>query len=128
MRVLIIDDSALMRRIVAKALREAGVELDEVAEAANGAEGVARLASLAAEGRAPDLVLCDVHMPVMDGVGFLGERAARELTKPPVVMVTADPSDPLVAQAVAAGAAGFIAKPFSAEQVREQILAVAERA
>ncbi len=58
----------------------------------------------------------------------MGERAARELTKPPVVMVTADPSDPLVAQAVAAGAAGFIAKPFSAEQVREQILAVAERA
>lgn len=128
MRVLIIDDSALMRRIVAKALREAGVELDEVVEAGNGAEAIARLASLDAEGREVDLILCDVHMPGMDGVGFLKERAARGLTRTPVVMVTADPSDPLVAQAVAVGAAGFIAKPFSANQVREQVLALAEQA
>ena len=127
MRVLIVDDSALMRRIVANALRAAGATLDEAMEAGNGAEAIAALERLAAEGRAVDLVLCDVHMPVMDGVGFLRQRAARGLSPAPVIMVTADASDPLVEQAIAAGARGFIAKPFSAEQVREKLLAVTER-
>jgi two-component system chemotaxis response regulator CheY len=126
MKVLIVDDSALMRRIVGKALREAGLDIDEVFEAGNGVEGIATLERLAAEGQAPHLVLCDVHMPVMDGVGFLLERAARGLVGAPVVMVTADASDPLVALALSSGARGFIAKPFSAEQIRAQVLAIAE--
>jgi two-component system chemotaxis response regulator CheY len=120
MRVLIIDDSTLMRRIVGKALREAGLPLDEVLEGGNGAEGIAILQQLTAEGRPADLVLCDVHMPVMDGVGFLRERAVLGLTTP-VVMVTADAGDPLVHEALAAGAQGFIAKPFSSGQIREQL-------
>jgi len=124
MRVLIIDDSALMRRIVAKALREAGLPLDEIVEAANGVEGVAALERLAAEGHETSLILCDVHMPALDGVGFLLRRAALGLATAPVLMVTADASDPRVAEALAAGASGFIAKPFSVEQVREQAAAV----
>ena len=125
MRVLIVDDSALMRRIVGKALREAGLELEEVVEAGNGAEGIAALEKY------PnwfDLILCDVHMPTLDGVGFLRERAARGLATTPVLMVTADASDPLVERAMAEGARGFIAKPFSAEQIRDQVLALAETA
>jgi two-component system, chemotaxis family, chemotaxis protein CheY len=114
-----------MRRIVAKALHDAGLPLDEVIEAGNGVEGIAVLQRLEAGGQAPGLVLCDVHMPVMDGVGFLRQRAALGLATAPVLMVTADPSDPLVAEALAAGAAGFIAKPFSVEQVREKVLALA---
>ena len=128
MRVLIIDDSALMRRIVTKALREAGLQLEEVLEAGNGAEGVAMLQQLATGGQAPDLILCDVHMPVMDGVSFLRERSALRLAGAPVIMVTADASDPMVAEALASGASGFIAKPFSAEQIREQAAAVMVRA
>jgi two-component system chemotaxis response regulator CheY len=128
MRVLIVDDSALMRRIVGKAVREAGLEIEEIVEAGNGAEGVGTLARLRAAGQTPDLVLCDVHMPVLDGVGFLRECAAQGLADAPVVMVTADASDPMVAQAMAAGASGFIAKPFSAEQVREQVAALLEHA
>lgn len=128
MRVLIIDDSALMRRIVGKAVRDAGLAIAEIVEAGNGAEGIAALQRLAESGQAPDLVLCDVHMPVLDGVGFLSERAVQGLAGAPVVMVTADASDPMVAQAMTAGATGFIAKPFSAEQVRAQIAALLEHA
>ena len=128
MKVLIVDDSALMRRIVGKALREAGLELDEVLEAANGLEGIATLERLAASAQQPDLVLCDVHMPELNGVGFLRKRAALGLANGPVIMVTADASDPMVAEALAAGARGFIAKPFSPEQIREQALAVTAHA
>ena len=123
MRVLIVDDSALMRRIVGKALREAGLALEKVVEAGNGMEGIAALEKY---GDSFDLILCDVHMPALDGVGFLRERAVRGLATTPVLMVTADASDPLVARALAEGARGFIAKPFSAERIREQALAVAE--
>ena len=128
MRILIIDDSALMRKIVTKALREAGLELEEVFEADNGAEGIAVLQRLAAANQNPNVVLCDVHMPVMDGVGFLRQRSALGLAAAPVIMVTADASDPMVAEALTFGASGFIAKPFSAEQVREQAAAVMVRA
>jgi two-component system chemotaxis response regulator CheY len=119
MRVLIVDDSALMRRIVAKALREAGLVLDEVVEAGNGAEGIRALEQSSVSF---DLILCDVHMPALDGLGFLRERAARGLATTPVVMVTADAGDPLIQQAIASGAQGFISKPFSAEQIRERVM------
>lgn len=128
MRVLIVDDSALMRKIVGKALREAVLELDEVVEAANGVEGVAALARQAEDGERIDLVLCDLHMPALDGVGFLREIAARGLDAVPVVVVTADAGDPLVQQALATGARGFIAKPFTAERMREQLAVFAETA
>ena len=120
---MIIDDSALMRRIVAKALREAGIEMDEVLEAGNGAEGIAVLRD-----KTPDLILCDVHMPAMDGVSFLRQRSALGLATMPVIMVTADAGDPMVAEALASGAGGFIAKPFSSQEVREQVLALMEHA
>jgi two-component system chemotaxis response regulator CheY len=119
MRVLIVDDSALMRRIVAKALREAGLVLDEVVEAGNGADGIRALEQSSVSF---DLILCDVHMPALDGLGFLRERAARGLNSAPVVMVTADAGDPLIQQAIASGAQGFISKPFSAEQIRERVM------
>lgn len=125
MRILIVDDSALMRRIVGKALREAGLVLDEVVEAGNGAEGIEALQRC---GNGFDLILCDVHMPALDGVGFLRELRARGLTAAPVVMVTADASDPLVERAQAEGARGFIAKPFSAEQIRDLALNFVEPA
>lgn len=125
MKALVIDDSALMRRIVGKALREAGLQVEAIVEAANGVEGIA---ALERETGRIDCILCDLHMPVMDGVGFLRERAARGLGDAPVVMVTADAGDPLVQQALEAGAGGFILKPFSPEQVRQRLLAMMETA
>ena len=71
MRILIVDDSVVMRKIVEGALRHAGLELTEAQHAANGAEGLAALEDAAARGELFDLILCDVHMPVLDGLGFL---------------------------------------------------------
>ena|SRR5665213_1563457 len=118
MRVMIVDDSAVMRKIVASALRHAGFTLTEVLQASNGAEALAQIEQAREHGPPLDLILCDVHMPVMNGLTFLREKSARGLAPGvPVAMITADPSDPHLLQAVAAGAAGYIAKPFTLAQI-----------
>jgi two-component system chemotaxis response regulator CheY len=119
MRVLIIDDSAVMRKIVEDALRHAGLDIAEVLQAANGAQGLAAIDTEAARGQPIHLILCDVHMPVIDGAGFMREITIRNLAPGvPVVMITADSADPFLTRAVAAGARGYIAKPFTLLQVR----------
>jgi two-component system chemotaxis response regulator CheY len=119
MRVLIVDDSVVMRRIVEGALRHSGLELTEVLGAANGVEALGALEQAAAQDRPLDLILCDVHMPVMDGLGFLIERPRRNLAPGvPVVMITADATDPHLLRAIAAGAQGYISKPFTLEQMQ----------
>ena len=65
-RALIVDDSSVMRKIVERSLRQAGIELEKVVEAANGAEALAAL-----QDNAVDLILCDINMPVMDGLEFV---------------------------------------------------------
>jgi two-component system chemotaxis response regulator CheY len=122
MRVLIVDDSLVMRKIVEGALRHSGIELTEVVQAANGVEALAALEQAAAQGQPLDLILCDVHMPVMDGLGFLIEKPRRNLAPGvPVVMITADGTDPHLLRAIAAGAQGYISKPFTLEQMQTSI-------
>jgi two-component system chemotaxis response regulator CheY len=65
-RALIVDDSSVMRKIVERSLRQAGIELDKVVEAGNGAEALTALRN-----EAVDLILCDINMPVMDGLEFV---------------------------------------------------------
>ncbi|MGD0799233.1 MAG: response regulator [Acidobacteriaceae bacterium] len=119
MRVLIMDDSIVIRRVVESVLRQAELGLEEAVPAANGLEGLAALERGEREGRPIDLVLSDVHMPAMDGLEFLLERERRGLARGvPVVMITADASDPQVVAAMEAGAQGYISKPFTLEEIR----------
>ena len=119
MRALIIDDSAVMRKVVERALRQSGINLSEVLEAANGFEGLAQLRSSGPCG----LILSDINMPVMGGLQFLEQRRAEGLaTGVPVVMITTEGSEPLVLRAIAAGAQGYICKPFTADQIRARVL------
>jgi len=61
-------------------------------------------------------------MPVLDGLGFLIERPKRNLApNVPIVMITADDNDPRLLQAIAAGAQGFISKPFTTEQMQTRV-------
>jgi two-component system chemotaxis response regulator CheY len=114
------DDSIVIRRVVESVLRQADLGLEEALTAANGLEGLAALERAEADGRPVDLVLSDVHMPAMDGLEFLLERERRGIARGvPVVMITADGSDPQVMAAMAAGAQGYISKPFTLEQIRE---------
>jgi two-component system chemotaxis response regulator CheY len=122
MRVLIIDDSIVMRKIVESVLRTSTSAIGDVLHAANGKDGLAALDASAAQRLSIDLIFCDVHMPVMDGLKFLAERTAYpSVVRTPVLMITADPADPYLRHALAAGAAGYIAKPFTLGQVQTAI-------
>lgn len=118
--MLIVDDSSVMRKIVARSLQQAGIELEKVMEAGNGAE------ALAALGKEPvDLILCDINMPVMDGLEFVKSLGTVENAKGvPVVMITTEGSESHVVEALSAGARGYIRKPFTADQVREHVVPV----
>ena len=121
-KALIVDDSSVMRKIVERSLRQAGIELSEVVEAANGVE------ALAALGRTKvDLILSDINMPVMDGLEFVRQlQGVAEAKNIPVVMITTEGSESNVMQALSLGAKGYIRKPFTPDQVKEYVLPVLE--
>jgi len=119
-RTLIVDDSSVMRKIVERSLRQAGLELEKVVEAANGAEALAELSK-----NPVDLILCDINMPVMDGLEFVRQLHTVENGKGvPVVMITTEGSEAHVVEALSAGARGYIRKPFTPDQVREHVVPV----
>ena len=117
LKVLIVDDSTVMRKIVERSLRQAGLDIGEVLEASNGAEGLAEVQ----KGHL-DLILSDINMPAMDGLEFLRSLASVELAKGvPVVMITTEGSEARVVEALSMGAKGYIRKPFTPEQVKERV-------
>jgi two-component system, chemotaxis family, chemotaxis protein CheY len=119
-RVLIVDDSSVMRKIVDRLLRQAGMNMAQVLEAGNGEEALGVLNQ-----ERVDLILCDINMPVMDGLEFVKQLSAIDNAKGvPVVMITTEGSEAHVVQALSSGARGYIRKPFTADQVKEQILPV----
>jgi two-component system, chemotaxis family, chemotaxis protein CheY len=117
LKVLIVDDSAVMRKIVERALRQAGLELNEVLEASNGAEALVEV-----QKGSLDIILSDINMPVMDGLEFLRNLANLDAGKSvPVVMITTEGSEARVVEALSVGAKGYIRKPFTPEQVKERV-------
>jgi two-component system chemotaxis response regulator CheY len=124
LRALIVDDSSVMRKIVERSLRQAGLELKQVHEAGSGVEGleVLRLNTV-------DLILSDINMPAMDGLEFLRQIRLQNLAAGvPVVMITTESSEEHVKQAIQAGARGYIRKPFTPDQVKERVLPLVKMA
>lgn len=114
MRVLVTDDSRVMRQIVVRTLRQAGFDW-EVTEATDGANGLELVRT-----EDPDLVLSDWNMPEMTGIQFL--RAMRaEGIETPFGFVTSEGSPEMREQAEAEGALFLIAKPFTADTFRDTI-------
>ncbi len=119
-RALIVDDSSVMRKIVERSLRQAGLDLSSVIEAGNGAEALGLL-----DTNLVDLILSDINMPVMDGLEFVRQvQTVEKLRKIPVVMITTEGSESNVVQALSLGAKGYIRKPFTPDQVKEHVLPV----
>ena len=117
-RTLIVDDSSVMRKIVERSLRQAGLDSLVVYEAGSGSEGINLL-----KAQQVDLILSDINMPTMDGLEFLRQLRAQNLAPGvPVVMITTESSMDYVQQAILAGAQSYIRKPFTAEQVKERVL------
>jgi two-component system chemotaxis response regulator CheY len=113
MKVLVTDDSRVMRQIVKRTLRQAGYPDVQVCEAGNGQEALEVIAS-----EAPDLVLCDWNMPEMNGLDLL--KALRDRGRDvPFGFVTSEGSPEMRARALNAGALFLIAKPFTPEAFRE---------
>ncbi|HTN53824.1 MAG TPA: response regulator [Anaeromyxobacter sp.] len=119
-QILIVDDSPVTRKMVRRALASCGLQLDEVHEAADGAEALALLAT-----RRVDLVLADVNMPVMGGEELV-ERMARDpgLAGIPVIVVATPTSEERVRRLLAAGARAYIAKPFGHDALRDAVVGV----
>ncbi|TAL85186.1 MAG: response regulator [Rhodanobacter sp.] len=109
-RILAVDDSASMRGMVAFTLRGAG---HEVTEAENG-----QLALDAARGSVFDLVLADVNMPVMDGIAMVRALRTQDAYKGvPILMLTTESHTEKKMEGKAAGATGWLVKPFDPEQL-----------
>jgi two-component system chemotaxis response regulator CheY len=117
-RALIVDDSSVMRKIVERCLRQAGLDALVVLEAGTGVEALELLRTAKV-----DLVLTDINMPSMDGLELVRQIRAQDLARGvPVVMITTESSEEHVKEAIQAGARGYIRKPFTAEQVKERVL------
>jgi len=116
-KVLIIDDSSTMRKIVTRSLRQAGLDFDIILEAGDGAEALQLL-----QNEAVDIILSDINMPNMDGIEFLRQKSGNAALKAiPVVMITTEAGADILAEAKSLGAAGSIKKPFTPDQVSEII-------
>lgn len=112
--VLIVDDSAAIRKILQRVLRQAEVPLGKVFEAGDGVEALKALDS-----QRVDLVFADINMPNMDGLQLLERIKSDDGWKDvPVVMVTTEGSEKKVMTAAHLGAAAYVRKPFSAEELR----------
>lgn len=114
--VLIVDDSATMRKIIMRGIRQAGIEVADFKEAGDGVEGMK-----AVEAGTFDLILSDVNMPNMNGLDFVKAVKAKLGTPPPIVMITTEGSEEVVREALSRGAKGYLKKPFTPEKIQEVI-------
>lgn len=116
LNVLIIDDSAVMRSIVRRALAMSGVPVTEIREAANGAEGLVVLDEFVA-----DLAFVDINMPVMNGEEFIDRvRSQPERDGLALVVVSTESSETRI-EALQARGVHFLHKPFSPERLRDAV-------
>lgn len=117
MNVLIVDDSAAIRKILQRVLAQASVPISQVFEAGDGNEGLAIL-----QNNTVGLILSDINMPNMDGLQFLSRVRAVETWKSiPFVMITTEGSHARVMEAVQLGASGYVRKPFTPDQIKEKL-------
>jgi two-component system chemotaxis response regulator CheY len=115
MRVLIVDDSKTMRRVITNCLSE--FENVTIHEAGNGAEAMLRLG----ETNGADLIFSDWNMPVQNGLQFLHALSTSPFSACPVIMVTSEADKSKIVEAVSAGARSYVIKPFSAETLRKKV-------
>jgi len=118
LRVLVAEDEALIRMDLVETLRELGFTV--VAAVGDGRSAVQEAAR-----RAPQVALLDIKMPDMDGLAAASEIIALNSTA--VVMLTAFSQPELIQRAVAAGAMGYLVKPFQPEELRAALMVAWQR-
>jgi two-component system chemotaxis response regulator CheY len=114
--ILIVDDSAVMRSMVQKAMQLSGLAIGEIHQAANGQEGLAAL-----EAHWVDLVIADINMPVMNGVEMIANMHAKpDLKAIPTIVISTEGSRTRIDRLQSKGVR-FIHKPFSPETIRDTL-------
>ena len=109
-KILVIDDSASLREVVSIALQRAGYE---VVQAADGKQALDKL-----DGSRIHLAICDVNMPVMDGISFVKEvKKRQEYRFMPIIMLTTESRESRKQEGQMAGAKAWVVKPFRPEQM-----------
>ena len=118
--ILIVDDSAALRKILQRVLRQAEIPLGNLYEAGDGAQALEAM-----NANAVDLVLSDINMPNMDGLQLLAQiKANPKWQDVRVIMITTEGNQARVMDAVGLGAAGYVRKPFTADQIKEKLLSL----
>ena len=114
LKVLIVDDSVTMRRMIIRALKMTDLDVDEFLQAGNGQEGLDVLAQ-----QSVDLALVDIHMPVMRGSEMVRKvREMPEIANLPIVIVSSEASERRIEEMAGLGV-NFISKPFTPEEFNE---------
>jgi two-component system chemotaxis response regulator CheY len=116
--VLIVDDSPTMRQMLAFTLTNAGFQ---VVEAEHGRDAIGKVSS----GPKPDLIVTDVNMPEMDGISLIKELRTMPAFKfTPILMLTTESAEEKKQEGKAAGATGWIVKPFNPDVMLKVIAKV----
>lgn len=117
MKLLIVDDSFATRRLIINSLRMGGLKMTSVKEAGDGLEAMAAVGS-----EPPDLIVCDMNMPKMDGLKFIKMlRQKHDAKKVKIVLLTARASKPIEKMALDSGAQLVMDKPFDAEKLIKEL-------
>jgi two-component system chemotaxis response regulator CheY len=115
--MMVIDDSATMRKIIMRTVRMSGLEFEKVDEAGSGVEALEKI-----KAGSVDVILCDINMPEMNGMDLV--KQARQLpscSATKIVMVSTESAQETIDQLLALGANGYITKPFTPEKFREKL-------
>jgi len=116
--VLVVDDSAAIRKILQRVLRQTGMAIRNIYEAGDGQEALQLLHS-----QKISLVLTDINMPKMDGIQLLA--AIKDVPEwHGIPVVTTEGGEAKVGEAVRLGAAGYVRKPFTADQIKEKLVGI----
>jgi two-component system chemotaxis response regulator CheY len=122
-KVLIVDDSLVMRKLVLNSLKQAGFDIDPI-EASDGQEALKKLDSMAVQ-----LIISDWNMPLMDGLSFAKEiREDKNKKHIPIIMLTTEGSMPKFEEALNCGVDDYVTKPFTPEKLKKKIEKVMAKA
>ena len=115
--LMVVDDSATMRKLILRAVQQAKLDLGQIEEAGSGSEALEKLSN-----NTVDVMLCDVNMEPMNGIELVKKIRENSLfSNIKIVMISTERSEDIVEDCKAGGAIGYIKKPFTPETIKTEL-------